>query len=719
MAQAFRSPPFSSRCAQARPSDQWLQGRLRPLAWLVTCACVAIGSAHAQDAAQLVAAAPQLKEVVISGSRSEQDRDELPMSIDVINAQAIEEGQVRDIRDVARELPNVSVTRSPARFSLASGSTGREQNAGFNIRGLDGNRVLMMVDGIRLPRSYVFSANAFGRDYLDIGLLQRIEVVRGSNSAAYGSNAFLGVVNITTRDGSQNPGTRVQLNRGHPGIADVSARHAAVDGPLRLRLSADHLRDDGFADLHDGRRTTVLNLRTEYQLDVRNELGLIAGASDGTRELGYAGSMFDTAAERKAREANRSLHLRWRHAVTPEEEWLVSAYWNRQRSRDSWRLDSTVNPPAFLPPGSLPPLQGTVGNSADNTQYNFEVEHRRRMDADTRLLLGAEWQRSVQESPFYYHLSGGHARNEHRLFANLEWRAAPTLLWNVGGMIEHLQGDTAKFAPRVFLNWQAAPDLIWRIGHSRAWRQPGLFERNADVRIVDDQGRLLQWRQQPNRGLRPQRIDAFEIGFLGVLGEHHSTLDVRLFHERIDDLIVRNPVAGTGASILPPALSARLGSTRWENHPGEVRLSGIEYQLRTRPWRGTEFILAHSIIDRRAADERIRSNTAPYSASLSWLQRSGPWQSMLSVLRMGPIDAGFSYVPGFRYTVPAYTTVDWSVGREFRYQGRPLEVRLSAINLLGRHQELANRPLQAQPEYQGRAANEVSRQVFLSLRADF
>lgn len=128
--------PFVFSPARAgAPSDQWLQSRLRPLAWLVACACVAIGSAHAQDAAQLVAAAPQLKEVVISGSRSEQDRDELPMSIDVINTQAIEEGQVRDIRDVARELPNVSVTRSPARFTLASGSTGREQNAGFNIRG--------------------------------------------------------------------------------------------------------------------------------------------------------------------------------------------------------------------------------------------------------------------------------------------------------------------------------------------------------------------------------------------------------------------------------------------------------------------------------------------------------------------------------------------------------------------------------------------------------
>jgi hemoglobin/transferrin/lactoferrin receptor protein len=204
--QASLSPSFSPRSALLQPSSHLRPQspqRPGPLAWLVACACVAMGTAHAQDAAvQLVAAGPALKEVVISGSRTEQDPDELPMSIDVFNAQALEEGQVRDIRDVARELPNVSVTRSPSRFTLASGSTGRDQNAGFNIRGLDGNRVLMMVDGIRLPRSYVFSANAFGRDYLDIGLLQRIEVVRGATSALYGSDGMAGLVNFITADPS-------------------------------------------------------------------------------------------------------------------------------------------------------------------------------------------------------------------------------------------------------------------------------------------------------------------------------------------------------------------------------------------------------------------------------------------------------------------------------------------------------------------------------------
>ena len=113
------------------------------------------------------------------------------------------------------------------------------------------------------------------------------------------------------------------------------------------------------------------------------------------------------------------------------------------------------------------------------------------------------------------------------------------------------------------------------------------------------------------------------------------------------------------------------------------------------------------------------SNTAPYSASLSWLQRSGPWQSMLSVLRMGPIDAGFSYVPGFDYTVPSYTTLDWSVARSLRVLDHAVELRLTGINLLGRHQELANRPLQAQAEFAGRPASQVSRQVWMALETIF
>jgi hemoglobin/transferrin/lactoferrin receptor protein len=165
----------------------------------------------------VVAAAGGLKEVVISGSRNEQDPDDLPASIDVLNRKTIEEKQIRDIRDAVRDIPNVSVQRSPARFTPAQASTGRDQNAGFNIRGLDGNRVLILVDGIRQPRSYVFSANAFGRDYLDIGLVQRVEIVKGATSALYGSDGMGGLVNFITVD----PSNFLQAGRNFGGTASI------------------------------------------------------------------------------------------------------------------------------------------------------------------------------------------------------------------------------------------------------------------------------------------------------------------------------------------------------------------------------------------------------------------------------------------------------------------------------------------------------------------
>ena len=175
---------------------------LKPVALAAALTVASLSVVHGQELLAQAGGTPLLKEVVISSTRSEQNPDDLPMRIDVINAQALEEGQVRDLRDVARDQPNITVPRSPARFTLASGSTGRDQNAGFNIRGLEGNRVLMLVDGIRLPRSYVFSANAFGRDYVDVGLLQRIEVLRGATSALYGSDGMGGLVNFITADPS-------------------------------------------------------------------------------------------------------------------------------------------------------------------------------------------------------------------------------------------------------------------------------------------------------------------------------------------------------------------------------------------------------------------------------------------------------------------------------------------------------------------------------------
>lgn len=169
--------------------------RLTALASLI---CLTQGTAHAQALPQ--AGAVTLKEVVISASRQEQASDDLPQSIDVLNASALEAQQINNIRDVAKDLPNVSVKRAPARFSVTGkgNPTGADGNAGFSIRGQGGNRVIMLVDGVRLPRSYINGSNAFSRDTVALGLLKRIELVRGPASALYGSDGMAGLVNFIT-----------------------------------------------------------------------------------------------------------------------------------------------------------------------------------------------------------------------------------------------------------------------------------------------------------------------------------------------------------------------------------------------------------------------------------------------------------------------------------------------------------------------------------------
>ncbi|WP_395005728.1 TonB-dependent hemoglobin/transferrin/lactoferrin family receptor [Undibacterium sp.] len=181
------------------------------LAVSLACCCVTL-PCIAQAQAQMQTALGELANsanpsrtnpaqiVVISGTRYEQFVENLPMSIDVIDQKEIERLGISDIRDLAKNLVNVEVKRAPARFTVtgAGNSTGRDGNAGFTIRGQDGNRVLMLIDGVRLPRSYVNGSNAFGRDSIAMNLIRQVEVVRGPASVLYGSDGLAGLVNFMT-----------------------------------------------------------------------------------------------------------------------------------------------------------------------------------------------------------------------------------------------------------------------------------------------------------------------------------------------------------------------------------------------------------------------------------------------------------------------------------------------------------------------------------------
>jgi len=164
------------------------RGRLARSVASASLALVAAG-AGAQDPVRS-GAGDELETVTVIGTRTERTLGEVEATISVYAQEDIERRLVRDIQDLVRYEPGVSVGGTGSRFGLE----------GFTIRGVGGNRVLTMVDGIRQPEEFSFGPFLSSRrDLVDVDQISRIEIARGPVSTLYGSDALGGVVAITTR----------------------------------------------------------------------------------------------------------------------------------------------------------------------------------------------------------------------------------------------------------------------------------------------------------------------------------------------------------------------------------------------------------------------------------------------------------------------------------------------------------------------------------------
>ncbi|RZM75297.1 TonB-dependent hemoglobin/transferrin/lactoferrin family receptor [Leptolyngbya iicbica] len=122
--------------------------------------------------------------LTVTGTRTPVRIDELPATVTVFELEDIEFYQFQNLRDLLRYEPGVSVRDNP-QFGLQD----------VNIRGLEGNRILFQLDGIRLPERFEFGPFNLGRgDFVDFATLQAVEVLRGPASTLYGSDALGGVV---------------------------------------------------------------------------------------------------------------------------------------------------------------------------------------------------------------------------------------------------------------------------------------------------------------------------------------------------------------------------------------------------------------------------------------------------------------------------------------------------------------------------------------------
>lgn len=133
-----------------------------------------------------------LQQMTISATRQEQDVSSVPSTVTVQDRTQLDRQNVNNIKELTRYEPGVSVGGAGKRGGGISG---------YNIRGIDGDRILTQVDGVEVPSSFFNGPYAeTQRNYVDPEIIKRVEILRGPASALYGSNAIGGAVSYFTLD---------------------------------------------------------------------------------------------------------------------------------------------------------------------------------------------------------------------------------------------------------------------------------------------------------------------------------------------------------------------------------------------------------------------------------------------------------------------------------------------------------------------------------------
>lgn len=558
--------------------------------------------------------------VVLSVSRLAQPLADAPGAVTVIDAETIRSSGARDLGDLLRLVPGF----------LAAHSINGAPNAVYhgmtdeNPRGLQ-----ILVDGRSQYSPLFFGGIAW--NLIDVALddIERIEVLRGSNSAAYGSNAFLGVVNVVTKAAEDVPGVRVRVGQGNAGVEDRYARVGFKVGAAALRLSADSVRDDGVQHYDDDRRNGRVNLRIDLPLGLADELQVQAGLADMSLDVGFAGNGLNPQRDQTARK--EFVSVAWQRTENDGGGLLARYTRSGERYGDDYIARSG-------------PLSLFVDYGTRTTRDEAEIQHTLLPTATTRLVWGVGARYDAVRAEQFYNTRDEVRQRVHRLFGNLEWRPSAVWTTNLGLTWENDSLSETSLAPRLAVNYHLGPEQTLRAGVTRAHRIPSLTEaRGREYYGALDLGppfgvRPLEIDRAASGDLVSETLDAFEIGYLGDFRQHGLFLDVRAFHEDVRDRItpVDLPLQVPNCDVVG-ILGGSCGFYKDYLNTQDLKIYGVEYQLRWKPLESGELTLNQSFIQidshtgsrlcsinaSMASDvERHMDHSAPESATMvRWTQR--------------------------------------------------------------------------------------------------
>lgn len=562
------------------------------LAASLSTSLAAVADEDVRDAGEAVEDELPRFSAVVTATRTERSADEAPVATEVIDRAELRRSGAWDLADLLDTHPGVELTR-----------TFRGTSVG--LQGLDPDQVLVLVDGERVAGRL---GGAIDVSRFRIEEVERVEIVKGSASAVYGSDAMGGVVNLVPRGCGTGPVVEANTRAGTLGQASLGASGNVGDDDLCLRITGDLLRTAPIgviglpdATLIDGQIAGRLNLRGRIALGAAGHLTLHAS---GQRQDLQGVDRRDTGAVIDRDSRVETLDFTIRPELKSELLGTVTLTAHYSLFRHQLLMDQRGG-------SALDDYQEAI-----DSLWELGARIQRTVGERHEVLGGVELFHESLTTP---RLTGGagsrlrgaaYLQNEWKVTDALPLRIVPSVRFDADSQFG------SRLSPRLALRWDPHSTVVLRASGGTGFRAASFQEL-----LLDFENTGVGYRIEGNPDLRPERSLNGRLG-IGWQPVRQISLSVDAFQNDVDDLIT---VATVGGS---PLEGVRYGYV----NVAKALTRGIETSAQLRPVRSLLIDLGYTFTDARDVDAaRPLDGRAAHrgSARLAW--RFRPWQLESSV----------------------------------------------------------------------------------------
>jgi iron complex outermembrane receptor protein len=615
--------------------------------------------------------------VVLSVSRLSQPLDETPGAVTIIDRDMIRRSGARDVADLLRMVPGFQVSTS-----FESVAPLVSYHGAFDSYS---NRIQLLIDGRSAYSPYFIGSIGPGLQTVALEDIDRIEVLRGSNSAAYGARAILGVINIITLHSADTLGVQAALTAGENGIRDAQARIGWGDQRGTFRLNVDQRTDDGLTGANGKNQVNRVNFRTDLNPGAGEELQVRLGGFTIAAGKGFA-DILDQALRPTSFNSTYA-QLDYKRSLNADQDISLQLSHSQESYQDQFPYALQNRNPLY---GVNDIYVVNAGGQASSDVLT--LQHNLRRSEAVRLVWGGEFRSERVQSMGLYNTNSVFVTDFSRLFGNVEWRTAKNWLINAGGMFEHSSVNGDALSPRLMANWHLDSGQTLRFGVSNSARPPSTFEQFANLRFVFPyppgySGTFNISNIKSSGQLQPETVVSKEIGYLGEFPKWRMSLDVRAFHEQLGGFI------------------RLLDQTpKYYANNENFSIQGLEYQAKWKPWTGALIAINQSYTEIDAKDDLSASRwAAPTLSTFISYSQNLPGNIDLTLTHQ---DSGTATLAGSGgANRVAMTRTDMRLSKPLRWGAKRGELALVVQNLGLPYQDFA-------PQFY------FQRQAFVTLRLE-